>query len=115
MENFQKEKGLYIALTAFAGLAAFGGYARFWEYRQPTEEIKHAIVQEIKPYYYRSEVHSSISGNRIYIEGEKRPIDFPSDKWDKTVKAGDSVDLVVRRSFPLFGDELDGIQIDVHK
>ena len=114
MVNFKKNKGLCIALTAFTGFIAFNGYARIWEYRQPTEEIKNTIVREIRPYYVRSEM-GSFRGNKLYIEGEDRFIDFPSGKWDKTVKTGDSVDLVVRRSFPLFGDELDGIHIDDHK
>jgi hypothetical protein len=115
MENIRKSIGVYATIGTFVGLASFLGYARIWEYRQPKQEIRNAIVTDIKPYYYRNELHWSTSGNRIFIESEKRPIDFPSDNWDKTVEKGDSVDLVVRRSFPLFGDELDGIHIDDHK
>jgi hypothetical protein len=115
MEHIMKEKGTYIALAAFTCLSAFAGYARIWEYRQPTREIKNAIVTDIKDYYRKSEIHWSTSENRIHINVEEKVIDFPSGRWDNTVKIGDSVDLMVRESFPLFGKELDGRVIEDYK
>jgi hypothetical protein len=114
-EHLRNNKLLYAGIAIFAGLTSFGGYARLWEYRQPKIEIKNAILSEVKPYHSHNELHWSYSGNRIYIVGENRIIDFPSGNWDNTVQAGDSVDLIVRKSFPLFGDELDGLYIDDHK
>ena len=102
-------------ITTFAGLTALGGYARIWEYRQPNQPIKNARVLSIEPYSSHNDLHWTSRGYRIRIDGEDRVIDFPTKNWDDTVREGDSVDLIVRRSFPLFGDELDGIQINDHK
>lgn len=98
-----------------AGLLALGAYARIWEYRQPRQQIERARVLSIEPYSAHNDLHWTSEGYRIRINGEGRVIDFPVKNWDDSVREGDSVDLVVRRSFPLFGNELDGIQIDDHK
>ena len=118
MENFQNNIRKYSTagiVTVFAGLTALGGYARIWEYRQPNRPVENARVQSIDPYTNHNDLHRTSRGYRVKIDGEDRVIDFPAKNWDDTVRKGDSVDLVVRRSFPLFGDELDGIQIDDHK
>lgn len=103
------EKIVYIGVSiAFA----FGCYTKIWESIQPKEEIKNAIVREIKPYHYNSELSWSPVGNLVYIEGEKTPIRFKANRWDRTVKVGSSVDLIIRKTFPLFGDRLEGMSID---
>ena len=118
IKNFRENTRNYISCgiltTVSAGLLFIGGYAKIWEYRQPKHEIKNAIVRSVEPYYYRNDLGWSSSGYKIFIEGDTRLIDFPSEKLNKTFKVGDSVDLIVRRSFPLFGksDILDGIQIN---
>lgn len=118
MEHFKENVGKYAIagiLTAFAGLTVLGVYAKTWEYRQPKQPIENARVLSIEPRSSTNDLHWTSKGYRLQIEGENRVIDFPVKNWDDTVKEGDSVDLVVRRSFPLFGNELDGIQIDDHK
>jgi hypothetical protein len=102
-------------VAAYAALLSLGIYARFWEYKQPCQEIRDAIVTDIGP-HDDGESHLFSSGFRIRIEGEKRPIDFPSGNWDKTVKEGDLVDLTVREKLPwLWDEELAGLRIDDHK
>lgn len=118
MENFKENIKKYAmtgTVAVFTGLVALGSYARIWEYREPNQPIQNAQIQSIEPYNFRNDLHWSSTGYRVRIDGEDRVIDFPSKNWDDTVRKGDSVDLVVRRSFPLFGNELDGIQIDDHK
>jgi len=103
---------VYGLIAVLVGITTLGVYARVWEWMQPQQEINNAVVRSIVPYYYGGgDLHWSSRGNRIYIQGENSPIDFPSKNWNNTVKEGDTVDLVVRRSFPLFGDELDGFSI----
>ena len=105
-----------LLMVSLMGMLVIVVYARIWERMQPSQEINGAIVRSIKPYHHGGgDLHWTTRGNRIYIEGEDRPIDFPSKNWDDTVKEGDVVDLVVRKSFPLFKDELDGLSIDDHK
>ena len=115
IKSFKKDIGFYLALVMFTGITGFGGYAKIWEHKQPKEEIKNAIIKEIHPYYHRNELHWPFRGNGIYVEGESKLIDFPSNKWDNTIKVGDSVDMIVRKNFPLFGEELDGLQINDYK
>lgn len=110
--------GKYFAIgviSVVGTLYALGGYARIWEYRQPKQSITQAEILSIGPYSSHNELHWSSKGNRVRTRGEDRVIDFPLKNWDKTVRVGDSVDLVVRRSFPLFGNELDGISINDYK
>lgn len=101
----------------FAALIGIASYARIWEYKQPKKNISGASITSIESYRRSGDLHWSVTGNRIFIEGEPRPIDFPDKKWDDTVQEGDTVDLVVRRSFHWFGlaNELDGLSIDDYK
>ena len=104
----------YAVIAVLVGVSAFGGYTKYWESRQPKQIINSAIVREIEPYYNSGgDLHWSSSGNRILIEGENRPINFPEKNWDNTVQESDTIDLIIRRSY--FGNELDGLKIDDHK
>ena len=103
---------LYPLISTIVSLASVGWYGLFWEKRQPKEQMS-GRIKLIEPYQNHNDLHWSSNGYRIFIEGEDRPIDFPRKNWDDTVREGDSVDLIVRRSF--FGDELDGLSIDDHK
>lgn len=101
----------YLAITLVALPFAFGAYARIWECSQE-QETRSAVVRSIRPYSRTgNDLHWSPRGFRAYVYGEDRPIDFPSRKWDETVKENSAVTITTRRSFPLFGDELDGITI----
>ncbi len=103
--------------TVCATVMAFASYIHHWENSQPKIELQQAQVQRIESYDHHNDLHMTSRGRRVYIQGEERPIDFPLKNWDDTVKDGDTVDMVTRRSFPWFGtkDELDGISIDDHK
>lgn len=102
-------------MVAFAGAIALGAYARIWEYRQPEQLIENARVISIEPYSAHNDMHWTFRGYRIRVYGKDVAIDFPLKNWDDTVAVGDSIDLVVRKNFPLFGSELDGISLDDHK
>lgn len=117
IKNYKSNFGFYMKaaiITAAAGVIALGAYARIWEYGQPKQAIENAKVLSVESYANHSDLHWTSRGYRIRIEGESRVIDFPLKNWDDTVREGDSIDVVVRASFP-FGNELDGIKMDDHK
>lgn len=114
METFRKYAISGIVIAA-AGLTALGAYAKIWENRQPNQSVENAIVQHIEQYSNHNDLHWTSRGYRVKIDCENKVIDFPAKNWDDSVKKGDSIDLVIRRSFPLFRDELDGIRIEDHK
>ena len=90
-----------------------GMYARIWEWRQPKQHIPQAKVLSIKPYSSDNDLHWKSRGYRTQLEGEDRLIDFPLNCWDEAVKEGDTVSMTVRKSFPLFGNELDGLNVTI--
>lgn len=113
-----RKYAIYGLVLVGGALFTLGAYAKIWEYFQPKEKISNAVVLSIKPYYSTNDVHWSSTGNRLSVDKDQRPIDFPKKKWDPEVEEGDSVDLVVRRSFPVFGlkdEELDGLSIEKSK
>jgi hypothetical protein len=113
MDRVQKYAiGVVCVASALLALSAYG---RIWEHRQKKQPIYQAEVVSIEPYSSHNDLHLSSAGKRIRIKGEDAVIDFSSKDWDKTVKRGDSVDLEVRRRFPLFEDGLEGITINDHK
>jgi len=93
----------------------FFGYVKIWEYNQPKQKISKAVVSSIESYEYTNDLHFSSRGKKIYIAGKDESIIFPLKHWDDTVGEGDTIDLVVRKSFPLFGNKLDGLIIDDYK
>jgi hypothetical protein len=92
-----------------------GAFARIWEWQQPKQHISGAKIISIEPYSFHSDLHWTSQGYRIQVEGEERVIDFPSKHWDDTVEENNTVEMTVRKSFFLFGNELDGLHIDDHK
>ena len=108
----QPQKYLTVGLLCFiAVLFAIGMYAKIWESQQPKQHIPQAKVVSIKPYSSDNDLHWSSRGYRTQIEGEDKVIDFSAKHWDETVREGDTVAMTVRRSFPLFGNQLDGLNI----
>jgi hypothetical protein len=108
----QPQKYWTFGLLCFIGaVLALGMYARIWEWQQPIHQVPQAKIVSIKPYSSDNDLHWSSRGYRIHIEGEEKVIDFPSKHWDKTVREGETVAMTVRKSFPLFGNELDGLSI----
>ena len=103
---------MYVAIvltTVGSVLVSLGTYSKIWESKQPEQNIPQAKVVSIEPYGSTNDLHLSSRGYRVYIAGEDRPIYIPAKKWDDTVQEGDTVDVVVSRSFPWFGliDRLD--------
>ena len=48
----------------------------------------------------------SRSGRLVRVEGLQGAVDFPARRWDRSLRPGDTVDIVVRPSF--LGDGYDG-------
>jgi hypothetical protein len=92
------------------GVCVVGAYARYWEYSQPKQEVKNVVVNNIEPYNFRNDLHWNLSGYRININEDIRNIDFPSENWNKKIQVGDTIDMVIRCSYPM-GIELDGFSI----
>ena len=110
MQENKKNKAIYrIGVALLTGACLLLGYARHWESRQPEEDIADAVVTSIEHYSNDNDLHWHRRGYRITVEGRTETIDFPRRRWDNTVNLGDTVDLVVRANYPLFGrQELDG-------
>lgn len=106
------QKYLTLGLSLFVvAILLLGMYAKIWEWQQPKQQIPYAMVLSIKPYSADNDLHWTSKGYRINLAGEGRVIDFPSKHWDETVREGDTVVVTVRKSFPLFGNELDGLSV----
>ena len=104
------KNGIYIALGI---LFIFYAYIKIWEMCQKDQYIENVKIQIVESYNYRNDLHLSLRGYRVYVEGVTEPIDFPLKNWDSTVQEGDTVDLVVKQSFKCFGfkNEFDGVSI----
>ena len=108
------QKYLTFGLLCLTGVVfVLGMFAKIWEWQQPKQHIPQAKVVSIKPYSSDNDLHWSSRGYRTKIEGEDKVIDFPSNYWDMTVREGDTVAMTFRKSFPLFGNELDGLSIRI--
>jgi hypothetical protein len=103
----------YGLLAIFCIIVFLGVYSKSWEAGQPKEYVQNAKVRSIEPYKITNDLHWSSRGYKVRIVGENKLIDFSSKSWDDTVRVGDTVNAVVRMSFPWFGlkDELDGLSI----
>jgi hypothetical protein len=102
-------------LATAAVLAAFvlAGFTWLWEWRQPRSELAGVTVTSAVSYYERGgDIGWSRNGARVRFEGVDGTVDFLARHWDRTVRVGDSVDAVIRRSF--FGGEYDGLAITRH-
>jgi hypothetical protein len=108
---------IYVIIALSGLLFSLGVYTRIWEALQPEQHLSNVKISSIEQYLSSSDLHWSLRGYRVYVVGEHRPIDFPLKNWDNTVQIGDTVALVVRRSFPWLGlkDELDGLSIETKK
>lgn len=105
-------------IIALLGISPFlGAYARIWEELQPEQHLSNMKISSVEPYSIPDDLHWSLRGYRVSILGESKPIDYPLKNWDNTLQIGDTVNLVVRRSFPWFGfkNELDGLSIKAKK
>jgi len=102
------------ALTAFAAaslaILAFLGYVRLWEWRQPTSQLQGVKVTAIAPYYRPGgDLHLRSRGVMARFEGHNGPVAYRAGDWDRSVRIGDAVEAVVRKSF--FGSTYDGLKI----
>jgi hypothetical protein len=99
-----------VLVSGVLALMTVGGVARLWEWRQPLVELRAVTVEALAPYYHSGgDLHWSIRGTRVRLEGLEGPVDFPARRWDASIRVGDVADAVVRRSF--FGNEYDGLEI----
>ena len=105
--------GGLLATAAVLAALLLGGFIRLWEWRQPELELAGATVTSAVSYYYPGgDVGWSRRGARVRFETVEGAVDFLARHWDHTVRAGDTVDVVIRRSF--FGGEYDGLAVTHH-
>jgi len=97
-------------LAALLALSGTGLWARVWEIHQPRLQLEAVTVLATRPYYTNGiELHWSLTGTRVRLAGVEGPVDFANQRWDPSLEAGDTVDVVLRKSF--FGDEYDGLAV----
>ena len=100
-----------LAALALTGALLVGVGGAVWEAFQPKVEITGVEVLSAESYHQRGgDLGWRRLGARVRAEGLEGAVDFPARRWDPRVLAGDTVDLVVRRS--LFGAEYDGLAIE---
>lgn len=109
--------GIYGIIASLGILSSLLAYAKAWEALQPEEYLSNRKIISIEQYWSSNDLHWSLKGYRIHIVGEHKPIDFPLKNWDRAVQVGDSVNLIVKRSFPWLRSkgELDGLRITLYK
>jgi hypothetical protein len=99
-----------VLVTCALALMTIGGVVRIWEWRQPRVELRAIAVEAATPYQQSwRDLHWSLRGTRVRLQGLEGPVDFPAKRWDESIRVGDVADAVVRKSF--FGDEYDGLEI----
>jgi hypothetical protein len=102
-------------VTLAIGLVNLGAYARIWEYKQPKQSIENAQVLDIQQYHYSNDLYWTSNGCKIRIDKLEGLIDFKEKNWDNAIRKGDSIDLVFKKGFPLFGKMSYGIKINAHQ
>ena len=98
------------ATFLLGAVVSLGLYIPFYEAAQPQKALENARVTRVQ--YYRYREIWACSGYNVSVEGENSPIDFPDNSWDTRIKEGEIVrKLVVRKRFPLFGQQLAGLEV----
>ena len=99
----------YSTVAMTLALIAAAAVHHTWEYCQAERTISDVELISIRPYSISSEVGWSWRGNYVKVEGEELSIKFPGN-LDDTLRPGDTVDVVVRESFPRYLgiEHLDG-------
>jgi hypothetical protein len=99
-----------VLVSCALALVTIGAVARIWEWRQPQVELRATTVEAAAPYHQSwKDLHWSLRGTRVRLQGLEGPVDFPARQWDESIRVGDVADAVVRKSF--FGNEYDGLEI----
>lgn len=117
--NYLKKGAIAIVGTAvIASLAQLGLiYEAYWRNsRYPPQWTRgrvSLIIEETDNFDIPSSIPPSIYSYTIYIEGINKSINFQLENWDKTVREGDTVDAVFRKSF--LQNNLEGLYINDNK
>ena len=84
-----------------------------WECRQPEKKYR-TKVEDIEMNKYCSDLQGFCTVSYgVEFEGVPGTVWFGSGTWDKTVKEGDTVDVVVRKNaLPSLQGKYTGISID---
>jgi hypothetical protein len=100
------------AILAAAALVFFGflGVVRAWEWRQPKVQLQAVKVTSIAPYdHWHAYIGWKSRGVTVRFESRDLPVDYPAKRWDESVKAGETVNAVIRRCFSR--QHYDGLQV----
>jgi hypothetical protein len=102
-----------LASAALAAAVLLGLFAHVWEWRQPRLELTGMTIAAASPYYHPGgDLGWSRSGARVRLETVEGTVDFLARRWDGDLRVGDTVNVVIRRSF--FGHEYDGLAVSRH-
>ena len=115
MRNLGLYLGLGAAALGLAGVVWYASHVNRWEKSQPLHEIRATVVYLIQDYSATNDLHTSLRGKRITVDKEEGvQIDFHLTRWNPEISQGDTVNVVVRASYPHLGQEpqLDGISIE---
>jgi len=108
-----KERITGRTIVSALGLIGALFFPSIWEMSQPSRQIYGRILSVEYRGSLKGDLHFGTRGNyKILVEGEDYPIVFPSKRWEKNLKRGDYANLTIKRSFPLFGQRLEGLRVN---
>ena len=90
-----------IAAAALILLGVFA-YGRIWEWRHPDQQLQAVKVVSMTPL-------DGASAVRVRFEGHDSPVDYTADRWDHSLKVGDTINATLRPRF--FASNATGLRI----
>ncbi|MCD6496401.1 MAG: hypothetical protein J7K54_03965 [Candidatus Aenigmarchaeota archaeon] len=113
MQKALRSAGMALVYMYSAGLLLLGVSAL---YRANAErhEYRNVRITDVDTSFWQYGeplVPTWNSTYRVFAEDLPYPVDFSKERWDSTVKEGDTVSIECKRDFPLWGREYDGIEI----
>lgn len=116
MDNFKKFMQS-LKLTLAMAPPFLGLYVLAWEHWQPRQEIPQARIVFAEGYEVKTDMPRTYRGHKIYIEGINTPIDVPVSEGPKKIKRGASVDIIVKKCFPLpfLPEQLEGSILNIYE
>ena len=99
-----------IIIGLFSLPALYLGTAFLYDTTQRPQMIKDVKVESIKDYVVNNDLHLYTHGKKVRIEGIDSQILFSDRTWEKDIKEGDLVNMVVKET--IIPNSLRGITID---
>jgi hypothetical protein len=92
-------------------VAVYVGFGLTWQWAQPGVRLDGAQVISIFPNHVAGGRDASLArfDRRVRFSGHGGDVQYPARRWDDSVRSGDTVDAVIRRSF--FHHGYDGLSV----